>query len=197
MLKLKLQYFGHLMWRADSFEKTLSWERLKVGGEGDDRMRWWMGMNLGKLRELVMDREALHSAVHGVAKSWARLSDWNEQNRTYQIPEVGHRFKQESQSVAMPMGVARPNFNDWNICLSQSIEDFNTGRREEWEMHGLLQTRWHRGWKPMWSKRSWTARNQLPSGLRGPLDLSHLSSQKMPQDEKVCLIQPEAGFIYL
>ena len=92
MLKLKLQYFGHLMWRTDSLEKTLMLGKTEGRRRGRQRMRWLDGItssvdiSVSKLQEVVRDREAWCAAAHGVAKSRTRLSDWTERNRSIRFP---------------------------------------------------------------------------------------------------------------
>ena len=114
MLKLKLQYFGHLMPRVDSLEKTLMLGQ--IGGRrrrGRQRMRWLdgitdlMGMSLSELWELVMDREAWHAVIHGVAKGRTLLSDWTELNWTETIKKKKCLVTKPCLTLAIPWTVAR------------------------------------------------------------------------------------------
>ena len=124
MLKLKLQYFGHPMQRADSFEKTLMLGKIEGRRRrGRQRMRWLgdvtdlMDMSLSELRELVMDREAWRAVVHGVAKSQTRLSDWTELNWTEDWGDYGSESSRKLQPTPAFLNESPRDRGPWRTTV--------------------------------------------------------------------------------
>ena len=202
MLKLKLQYFGHLMQRADSFEKTLILGKTEGGrSRGRQRMRWLDGitdstdMSLHKIRELVMDREARCAAVHGVAKSWTQLRDWTELNWT----EIARREHSSNHQQKIRLKIYWTWPHPWeqdpgmqgffNICKSTNVIHHVNKFKDK--NHDYLKIYRERLWQistPIYDKNSPERRHRSNILLHNKSHIQQTHSKHYPQWWKIVSI---------